>query len=131
MLSSALLIAGLSALAAASPVNMARQFAPSGTVPPFPYAAASGYAAPSGAARPSGVTFPTATSVPYPAGDATCNVNGSLVCNGSTQFGICNWGQVVWQDVAAGTACQNGELVYAPAYGTAVQASGVATPTGY
>jgi hypothetical protein len=30
------------------------------------------------------------------------------VCNGEKQFGLCNNGSVVWQDVAAGTACVNG-----------------------
>ena len=41
---------------------------------------------------------------------ATCTTNGAIVCNGETQFGLCNFGSVVWQDVAAGTTCQNGQV---------------------
>ncbi|KAK0653481.1 hypothetical protein DIS24_g6023 [Lasiodiplodia hormozganensis] len=36
--------------------------------------------------------------------------NGQLVCNGTTHFGICNWGKVVWQSVADGTICENGTI---------------------
>ncbi|KAF4546360.1 Lytic polysaccharide monooxygenase [Lasiodiplodia theobromae] len=36
--------------------------------------------------------------------------NGQLVCNGTTHFGICNWGKVVWQSVADGTVCENGTI---------------------
>lgn len=35
------------------------------------------------------------------------------MCNGPDQFGICNWGSVVWRPVAAGTACscdENGDV---------------------
>jgi hypothetical protein len=32
------------------------------------------------------------------------------VCNGETQFGLCNWGAVVWQPVAAGTKCRDGKI---------------------
>ncbi|KAH7038512.1 hypothetical protein B0J12DRAFT_256004 [Macrophomina phaseolina] len=41
--------------------------------------------------------------------NGTCT-SGELVCNGTSQFGICNWGKVVWQDVAAGTICENGAI---------------------
>jgi hypothetical protein len=41
-------------------------------------------------------------------GNTTCSTNGAIVCNGEKQFGLCNNGNVVWQDVAAGTACTNG-----------------------
>lgn len=44
-------------------------------------------------------------------GRATCSTNGAIVCNGESQFGLCNWGEVVWQHVAAGTACRDGEIV--------------------
>lgn len=44
-------------------------------------------------------------------GDTTCSTNGAVVCNGTDQFGICNFGSVVWQDVAAGTTCSNGQIV--------------------
>jgi len=37
-------------------------------------------------------------------------VDGAIVCNGSTQFGLCNFGKVVFQDVSAGTTCSNGVI---------------------
>ncbi|USP82665.1 lytic polysaccharide monooxygenase [Curvularia clavata] len=43
-------------------------------------------------------------------GSGTCSQNGAIVCNGSTQFGICNNGNVVWQAVASGTTCSNGVI---------------------
>jgi hypothetical protein len=39
-----------------------------------------------------------------------CSQNGAVVCNGPTQFGLCNNGNVVWQAVAAGTTCTNGVI---------------------
>ena len=43
-------------------------------------------------------------------GTGTCGTSGAILCNGPHQFGICNNGQVVWQAVAAGTACSNGKI---------------------
>lgn len=43
-------------------------------------------------------------------GTGSCTTNGAIVCNGESQFGLCNFGSVVWQDVAAGTTCQNGQI---------------------
>lgn len=43
--------------------------------------------------------------------DTSCANNGAIVCNGPTRFGICNYGQVRYQPVAAGTECKNGSLV--------------------
>lgn len=42
--------------------------------------------------------------------DSTCSTNGALLCNGSSQFGLCDNGNVVWQTVAAGTTCSNGQI---------------------
>jgi hypothetical protein len=39
-----------------------------------------------------------------------CTNDGAVVCNGPTQFGLCNGGSVVWQAVAAGTTCSNGAI---------------------
>ncbi|KAI9708957.1 MAG: hypothetical protein M1820_003651 [Bogoriella megaspora] len=58
-------------------------------------------------------------------GPAQCSKNGELLCNGPGQFGLCDWGTVVWQDVALGTACQAGKIVFAPGYGTNQQGSAV------
>ncbi|OCK83471.1 lytic polysaccharide monooxygenase [Lepidopterella palustris CBS 459.81] len=40
----------------------------------------------------------------------TCTTNGAVLCNGPTQFGLCDNGKVVWQAVAAGTTCSNGQI---------------------
>lgn len=37
--------------------------------------------------------------------------DGALVCNGDDQFGRCNFGNVIFQKVASGTACRNGKIV--------------------
>jgi hypothetical protein len=39
-----------------------------------------------------------------------CTTDGAVLCNGPTQFGLCNGGSVVWQAVAAGTTCSNGSI---------------------
>lgn len=79
--------------------------------------------APSATVDPSvsaGPTAPinTAPTAPQPTqqptngnkGSATCTVPGSVVCNGPTQFGLCNHGTVVWQPVAPGTTCNDGVI---------------------
>jgi hypothetical protein len=44
-----------------------------------------------------------------PSGDCTpCTEDGAVVCIGATQFGICNRGCAVAQDVAAGMSCSAG-----------------------
>lgn len=45
--------------------------------------------------------------------DASCGEDGVMVCNGASQFGICSFGKVVWQDVAAGTKCEDGKITFA------------------
>lgn len=47
-------------------------------------------------------------------GDCTpCTNDGAVVCIGSNQFGLCNRGCAVAQDLAAGMACSNGVVVAA------------------
>ncbi|OMP88250.1 hypothetical protein BK809_0003007 [Diplodia seriata] len=79
------------------------------------------------AAQPStanSVPAPAATSAPAGSnggsGDASgsssgCGADGTMVCNGANQFGICSFGKVVWQDVAAGTKCEDGKITFANA----------------
>ena len=43
-------------------------------------------------------------------GNTGCTTNGAVLCNGPTQFGLCDDGKVVWQPVAAGTTCSNGQI---------------------
>jgi hypothetical protein len=84
---------------------LATQTSSRAPAPVSPPAAPTGSKAP---AQPSGgpaPTFGTGTT-----DGTTCSPNGALVCNGETQFGLCNWGKVVWQPVAAGTTCQNGKI---------------------
>ena len=40
-----------------------------------------------------------------------CTGNGDMMCQGTSQFGLCNNGQVIWQAVAPGTRCENGAIV--------------------
>lgn len=42
--------------------------------------------------------------------DSICSTDGAVVCNGLSQFGLCDHGKVVWQAVAAGTTCSNGSI---------------------
>jgi hypothetical protein len=63
---------------------------------------------------------PSQTQAPAPApaqpsgapaaGGSTCSTDGEIVCNGDSQFGICNHGSVVFQAVAPGTKCQSGKI---------------------
>lgn len=46
-------------------------------------------------------------------GRSTCPTNGALVCDGESMFGLCNFGEVVFQSVAAGTKCVDGKIVAA------------------
>jgi hypothetical protein len=60
-----------------------------------------------------GSSAPTGSSA-YSSGSTgssgQCTTDG-VVCNGPTQFGLCNGGSVVWQAVAAGTTCSNGSIL--------------------
>jgi hypothetical protein len=80
----------------------AQSAAPTSAAPAPTSAAASAPAA----AQPSGAP---AASAPA-AGGSTCATDGAIVCNGETQFGICNHGNVIWQGVAAGTKCEGGKI---------------------
>ena len=66
-------------------------------------------AAPSSVAAPIGGTgvgtAPAASSTCVP-----CSNDGAVVCIGTTQFGICNYGCAMPQDLAAGTTCSNGTI---------------------
>lgn len=105
---------GLSALAMAAPVD--------DQIKRLPYkrqassALATGYAAPTGSysAAATGGYYPTGTAAPYPISTGTsCSPNGAVICKGEDMFGICNWGKVTFQSVAAGTKCVNGEITAA------------------
>lgn len=66
-------------------------------------------AAPSSIAAPIGGTgvgtAPAASSTCVP-----CSNNGAVVCIGTTQFGICDYGCAMPQDLATGTTCSNGTI---------------------
>ncbi|KAF2132322.1 lytic polysaccharide monooxygenase, partial [Dothidotthia symphoricarpi CBS 119687] len=79
----------------------------SGTTPAVSPSAAQPVA--SGTATPAQPTTPASSgSSSSSSGSTTCTENGAIMCNGTTQFGLCNNGQIVWQAVAAGTTCSNG-----------------------
>ncbi|KAF2632537.1 lytic polysaccharide monooxygenase, partial [Macroventuria anomochaeta] len=73
-------------------------------------APASSAAAATTPAAGTGASGATPTTAPAAGGDGTCTTDGAIVCNGTTQFGLCNQGKVVWQAVAAGTTCSNGTI---------------------
>ncbi|KAF2492361.1 hypothetical protein BU16DRAFT_551997 [Lophium mytilinum] len=88
--------AGASSAAAPVPTSFATIVAPSSAsaaAPSVPVAATSVDTAPAAAG----------TGVP-------CSTNGAIVCIGSTQFGVCNWGFATPQALAAGTTCTNGQI---------------------
>jgi hypothetical protein len=85
---------------------------------PLPTQSLSGVPAPNSSSAPPTGSVPHARPskapalVPNPGASdgTTCSPGGALLCNGETQFGLCNWGKVVWQPVAAGTRCQDGKI---------------------
>jgi hypothetical protein len=61
---------------------------------------------------------------PPPAGGQgqTCSPDGSIVCSADgKQFGICNWGKAVMQNVAGGTTCKNGAIAKRDNYATTLK----------
>jgi hypothetical protein len=61
-----------------------------------------------------GVTGPS-TGITSPSGSPSsgssqCTTEGAVVCNGPTQWGLCDHSSVVWQAVAAGTICSDGVI---------------------
>ncbi len=40
-----------------------------------------------------------------------CATHGELICLGDGMFGLCNWGWVIPQPVAAVTECKEGRIV--------------------
>lgn len=76
-------------------------------------------AAPTAPSTGGGSTTPSTPSTG--GGSGTCSQNGAIVCNGSTQFGICNNGNVVWQAVASGTTCSNGSITKRAYHGRIVR----------
>lgn len=79
----------------ASPTSVFSSASVQGSAPP----AAATNATPSGIAPPANCTVP-------------CNgqPDGTVLCVGATQFGICNFGCAVAQMLAAGTTCSNGAI---------------------
>ncbi|KAJ9667553.1 hypothetical protein H2201_002422 [Coniosporium apollinis] len=61
---------------------------------------------------PPAATSPAASApaAPSSGGKLTCTGTG-LICNGLFQFGLCDHGKVIWQNVALGTTCENNAIV--------------------
>ncbi|KAF2161786.1 lytic polysaccharide monooxygenase [Zasmidium cellare ATCC 36951] len=64
----------------------------------------------SGPASTGFAAAPTGTGSSSSGSGSSGGSDGSLVCNGTDQFGLMNNGKVVWQPVAAGTKCVNGQI---------------------
>lgn len=63
------------------------------------------------APQPTGTSTPAVPTPPSEGSDSgTCTTDGAIVCNGTTKFGLCNAGKIVWQDVASGTTCTDGVI---------------------
>ena len=86
--------------------------APTPAQPSVPASPGTGSPAQPTAPASPGTGSPAQPSSPSSGGGSgtSCSQNGAVVCNGEKQFGLCNNGKVVWQDVAAGTACVNGVI---------------------
>jgi len=113
---------------ASNPSGKPGVFAPGASSAPAAPAAPTA-AAPAPAAPNAPAPAPAAPSAPAPApaqsqpqpqspnntnnssGCTPCTNDGAVVCIGSNQFGLCNRGCAVAQDLAAGMACSNGQIV--------------------
>lgn len=113
---------GLMAIAAAAPADVVRRQAPSATgymtTQAYPVATGTAYYPSSfGTASMPIATgiYPTGTASYMPMGTGSaCPTNGALVCSADgTMFGLCNWGSVSFQPVAAGTKCVDGKIDFA------------------
>ena len=58
---------------------------------------------------------PSGNSGTCAAGQLPCSEDGELVCISATQFGLCDHGCMVPQDVAVGTVCKDGAIQHANA----------------
>ncbi len=96
-----------SAPAASAPAESA----PAATVP-APAASAPAASAPAPAQPNASYTPQSPDNTNSSSSDCTpCTNDGAVVCIGSSQFGLCNRGCAVAQDLAAGMACSNGQIV--------------------
>jgi hypothetical protein len=82
--------------------------------PPPPAAASADTPKAPAAAAPAAPAAPAAQApkAPSTGGSAggSCSEEGAIVCSGEDMFGICSGGSAVFQPVAAGTKCSNGQI---------------------
>lgn len=83
--------------------------APSGAAPTPAAPSPNAPAAPAPAA-PSAAPAPPQAPAPGSSNGSSCSPDGAVVCNGPSQFAICNFGKAVFQPVAAGTTCEGGKI---------------------
>lgn len=108
-----------SASSAASPSTFSTHTVPASSAAPPAYPTLSptigqGVSGPStGSSSPTGspASSSGSTSSGSTGSPGQCTTEGAIVCNGSSQFGLCDHGSVVWQSVAAGTTCSNGAIL--------------------
>lgn len=94
------------ASSAPAPASPTAQPAPPAQKPSAPAA----NPAPSAAPQPPS-TQPPNNTTPTDGQCTPCTNDGGVVCIGSKQFGLCNRGCAVAQDLAAGMSCSNGAVV--------------------
>ena len=58
-----------------------------------------------------------------------CTSDGILVCNGETEFGVCDHGDIVWRNVAAGTVCHDSQIVHEPSTPSSIELPSYANPS--
>lgn len=103
-----------SASSAAPPSTFSTHTVPASSAAPPTYPTLSptlgqGISGPStGSAAPTGAPSSSSGSA---GSSGQCTTDGVVVCNGPTQFGLCDHGSVVWQTVASGTTCSNGAIL--------------------
>lgn len=59
---------------------------------------------------PSTAPVPSEAPAPPAGSGSVCGTEGAVVCNGESQWGLCDHGKVVFQPVAAGTTCRDGVI---------------------
>ena len=86
--------------------------ASSATAPAYPTLSPTlgqGLSGPStGTAPPTGSPASSSGSAASP---GQCETEGAVVCGGTTEWGLCDHGTVVWQRLSAGTSCSNGAIL--------------------
>jgi hypothetical protein len=83
---------------------------PNATTPKEPEASTTPKPPSTGGASSGGASGGVASGGVASSGGSSCSEEGAITCKDQDHFGICSNGLLVWQSVAAGTACNNGVI---------------------